>query len=105
MTSDGTSPVLTVPTFVGAVVAYWVLFTAYNFLTAPQPPTSIPWIGYGKGWVASLRNFLALTKSKEWLLAGYEKYSKNNKIFVLPATLGMYEVSFMRTWNANVDFV
>lgn len=94
MAIDEASAIVTVPTLVGAAVAYWALFTAYNFLTAPQPPTSIPWIGYGKGWIASLRNFLALTKSKEWLQAGYQKYSKNNKIFVLPATLGMYASTY-----------
>ncbi|KAF2852113.1 cytochrome P450 [Plenodomus tracheiphilus IPT5] len=71
------------------IVTYWTLATAYNFIRAPTPPTSIPWIGYGKGWFASFRNFIAFTKGKEWLLAGYEKYSKNNQVFVLPATLGM----------------
>jgi cytochrome P450 len=72
-----------------AAITYWVIATIYNLFTAPSPPTSIPWMGYGKGWIADFRNFTALTKSKEWLFAGYNKYSREGKIFVLPATLGM----------------
>jgi len=81
---------LTWSTISTVIVAYWTAATIYNFIHSTQPPTSIPWMGYGKGWIASLRNFTALTKSKEWLFAGYEKYSKNNRIFVLSATLGMH---------------
>lgn len=45
-----------------------------------------------------MRNYIALSKSKEWVFTGYEKYSKNNKIFVLPPTLGMpAEVVFPRS--------
>jgi cytochrome P450 len=72
-----------------ALLTYWLFVTLYNFITGPSPPTNIPWVGYGKGWIAGIRNFAALTKSKEWLLAGYDKYSRNGKNFVLPATLGM----------------
>lgn len=71
------------------VVTYWTLATAYVSLCTPKTPTSIPWVGYGKGWIARLRNAVALTTSKEWLLAGYRKYSKNGRIFVLPSLLGM----------------
>ncbi|KAI4714171.1 hypothetical protein J4E89_001621 [Alternaria sp. Ai002NY15] len=72
-----------------AAITYLIVASAYHFLTAPSPPSNIPWMGYGKGWIADFRNFTALTKSKEWLLAGYNKYSRDGKIFVLPATLGM----------------
>ncbi|CAO2647453.1 Nn.00g083750.m01.CDS01 [Neocucurbitaria sp. VM-36] len=89
MASAEEGPLITLPAVGAAVLTYWIVATAYNFLHAPRPPKTIPWMGYGKGWFAGLRNFIALTKSKEWLLAGYDKYSKNNKIFLLPATLGM----------------
>jgi hypothetical protein len=89
MANKETGSLLTLSTLVGAIVIYWVVATLYNFFNAPQPPSSIPWEGHGKGWIAGLRNYFALTKSKEWLFAGYEKYGKNNKIFVLPAVLGM----------------
>jgi hypothetical protein len=89
MAREETGSLLTLPTIVGTIAAYWIVATLYYLLNAPQPPASIPWQGYGKGWIASLRNYFALTKSKEWLLAGYEKYGKNNKIFVLPAVIGM----------------
>jgi cytochrome P450 len=79
----------TLPHIFVALLSYWLFATVYNVLTAPTPPTSIPWVGYGKGWFAGFRNFTALTKSKEWLSAGYDKYNRAGKIFVLPATLGM----------------
>jgi cytochrome P450 len=80
---------LTLPHIFAALLTYFLFSTIYNTLTAPSPPTSIPWVGYGKGWIAGFRNFTALTKSKEWLLAGYDKYSRDGRVFVLPATLGM----------------
>lgn len=80
---------LTFPHIAAAIITYVFVATAYNFITAPTPPTSIPWVGYGKGWIAGFRNFTALTKSKEWLMAGYDKYNRRGSIFVLPATLGM----------------
>jgi cytochrome P450 len=73
----------TLPVIIAIAATYWVLAIIWSALNAPSPPTSIPWQG-GKGWKASLRNFFAVTKSKDWLAAGYEKYSKNNKAFVLP---------------------
>lgn len=89
MIQGGETSIASVTNIGIAFVTYWIIATAYNFIRAPHPPLSIPWMGHGKGWVASFRNFVALTKSKEWLRAGYNQYSKNNKVFVLPATLGM----------------
>ncbi|KAF2125560.1 cytochrome P450 [Dothidotthia symphoricarpi CBS 119687] len=68
---------------------FWVTATAYNYLRTTRLPPTIPCVGYGKGWIASLRNFFAVTRSKEWLMEGYEKYSKRDELFVLPAVLGM----------------
>lgn len=73
----------TLPVIIATVATYWLTAIIWSSLNAPQPPTTIPWQG-GKGWVAGLRNFFAVTKSKDWLAAGYEKYSKNDKAFVLP---------------------
>lgn len=73
----------TLPVIIATIATYWVVAIIWSALNAPSPPTSIPWQG-GKGWRANLRNFFAVQKSKEWLAAGYEKYSKNNKAFVLP---------------------
>jgi hypothetical protein len=89
MIQEEAASLLTLPAIAGAVLIYLLVATLYHVLDAPQPPTSIPWQGYGKGWIAGVRNFFAVTKSKDWLLDGYEKYSKNEKMFVLPVTLGM----------------
>ncbi|KAL6706273.1 hypothetical protein ACN47E_005563 [Coniothyrium glycines] len=88
LNSEG-EPLLSLSTISSVILMYWIVATIYNFVRAPTPPTSIPWVGYGKGWIAGLRNFLSLTKGKDWLVGGYESYSKKNKVFVLPATLGM----------------
>lgn len=98
MAATEAGSLFTLPVFGAAILSYWFVATVYNFLRFPQPPRCIPWMGHGKGWIASFRNFTALTKSKEWLLAGYEQYSKKNRIFVLPATLGMQaEIVMPRT--------
>ncbi|USP72974.1 hypothetical protein yc1106_00248 [Curvularia clavata] len=81
---------LTLPHIAVAIFTYFVVATAYNFLISPKIPTNIPWMGYGKGWLAQIRNFAAVTNSKEWALAGYEKHSRNDEFFVLPATLGSF---------------
>ncbi|KAE8828204.1 hypothetical protein PTNB85_07390 [Pyrenophora teres f. teres] len=72
-----------------AVITYWICTTIYGFVTAPRPPNSLPWIGYGKGWIAGFRNFIAVTKNKDWVAQGYEKYSRKGTPFVLPCTLGV----------------
>ncbi|KAF1922218.1 cytochrome P450 [Didymella exigua CBS 183.55] len=84
MKGDRTDSLFTLPVIIATIATYWIVAVLYSSFTAPQPPTSVPWQG-GKGWIAGLRNFFALTKSKDWLAAGYEKYSKNDKAFVLPA--------------------
>lgn len=77
------------PAIAGTIIVYWLVVTTYNFVVAPRPPTSIPWKGYGKGWIASLRNFFAVYESKDWILEGYEEYNKKNEMFVIPNTLGV----------------
>jgi len=81
-------------TFTNALATLAIYFTisiALSFWRAPAYPTSIPWVGYGKGWVAALRNvFGAFTHSKEWMQDGYNRYSKNEQSFVLPASIGSF---------------
>jgi len=91
MASDTTesSSLFTLSHIATAVITYGICTTIYNFVTAPKPPTSIPWQGYGKGWIAGIRNFTAVTQSKDWLLEGYAKYNRQGNTFVIPQTLGM----------------
>lgn len=80
---------LTFRNIVAALASYFVISVTVSFWAAPRYPTSIPWVGYGKGWLAGLLNtFSALKNSKDWLAEGYDKYSKKGKSFVLPASLG-----------------
>jgi len=46
-------------------------------------------VGYGKGWIAGLRNFIAVKEAKDWVAEGYDKYNRQGNAFVTPQTLGM----------------
>lgn len=60
-----------------------------SFVRAPKYPETIPWVGYGKGWLAAISNTLGgLSNSEKWIQDGYDSYSKNDKSFVLPGGLG-----------------
>ncbi|KAF1952224.1 cytochrome P450 [Byssothecium circinans] len=73
----------------GAFLTYVIVSLAANFFFSPKYPTSIPWVGYGKSPVGSLRNtFAGFTQSKSWMQTGYNLYSKQGKTFVLPSMLG-----------------
>lgn len=98
MLQEEVTTLFTPSTILGAIFTYLIVATLYHALNTPGPPASVPCQGYGNGRIAGIRNYFALSKSKEWVLAGYENYSKNNKIFVLPHTLGMpAEVIFPRS--------
>lgn len=71
------------------VLIYLVFSILISFWRAPRYPTSIPWVGHGKGWRAAFKNiFGAFTNSQKWVNEGYRRYSKNGQPFVLPSTLG-----------------
>lgn len=73
----------------GALAIYVTLNFLINTISAPKYPTSVPWVGHGKGYVNGLRNILeGFTRSREWMTEGYNKYSRQGKTFVLPPVLG-----------------
>ncbi|KAI2733058.1 hypothetical protein CBS147332_73 [Penicillium roqueforti] len=50
---------------------------------------SLPQVGYGKGFLATIQNFLlAYARHKVWVEEGYEKYTKNNRPFIVPWGFG-----------------
>lgn len=80
---------VTLTNALASLVVYFIISIAISFWRAPRYPTSIPWVGHGKGWIAALRNvFGAFSHSLEWMQDGYDKYSKNNRAFVFPASIG-----------------
>ncbi|KAF1980342.1 cytochrome P450 [Bimuria novae-zelandiae CBS 107.79] len=80
-------------------LTYFAVTIALNFLRAPKYPDELPWVGYGKSWSASIKNFFeGFTKCRDWLQDGYKKYHKEGRAFVIPSTLGMSaEVSIPRS--------
>ena len=80
---------ITLPNILATLVIYFILSIAVSFYRAPRYPTSIPWVGHGPSWLAAPRNvFGAFTHSTQWMQDGYERYSKNDRSFVLPAGIG-----------------
>lgn len=53
-----------------------------NRLRAPRYPKDVPWVGDGKGVVTAVKEM------KDWIQKGYDEYSKQGKIFVIPGLLG-----------------
>lgn len=75
------------------VVIFFFVYSAFSILIsfwrAPRYPTSIPWVGHGKSWRATLGNtFGAFQNTREWLTKGYNDYGKRGKPFVLPSSIG-----------------
>ncbi|CAI6336647.1 unnamed protein product [Periconia digitata] len=73
----------------GALVIYVVLNFVTNIVFAPKYPTTVPWVGHGKGYLNGVRNVRdGFTQSKQWMSEGYNQYSRQGKTFVLPPVLG-----------------
>lgn len=53
-----------------------------NRLRAPRYQKDIPWVGNGKGWLSAIREM------KDWIQKGYDEYSKQDKVFIIPGLLG-----------------
>ncbi|CAN8097764.1 unnamed protein product [Discula destructiva] len=71
---------------VGNVLASLLISATISFcltwLRSPRYPKDIPWVGKGKGLLSAFREM------KQWTEGGYEKYSKNGKMFIVPGLLG-----------------
>lgn len=75
------------------VIATGVTYVAFTivlgFLRAPKYPDSLPCVGHGKSWSASVKNYIdGFTESRRWFSEGYKKFHKHGKAFLVPSTLG-----------------
>lgn len=58
----------------GALGILIVTLLVVNFATKPSYPDSLPQVGYGKGFLATIQNcLLAYARHKVWVEEGYEK--------------------------------
>lgn len=58
----------------GAAGILLILLFVIDVTTRPSYPASIPRVGYGTGFVASVKNyFMAYVRHKAWVAEGYEK--------------------------------
>lgn len=65
----------------GAACVLVVILFIVDVTTRPSYPDSIPRVGYGTGFVASVKNyFMAYVRHKAWVAEGYEKVSPGIKI-------------------------
>ncbi|ORY61698.1 cytochrome P450 [Pseudomassariella vexata] len=78
---------LTAGRFVGAVVIFTVTSFIVDFASKPSYPDSLPRVGHGKGFVASLRDHWSyFTRFQDWMQEGYEKHSKYGRLVVVPSS-------------------
>lgn len=71
---------------VGGVFIFVVISFVVDFLQQPSYPKSLPRVGYGSGPIATVKNWFGYVfKFPEWVDAGYQKYSKQGKAFVVPS--------------------
>ena len=83
-----TLPKFSTSNVLAGIFIYVVLSLVVSLIRAPCYPTSIPWVGYGKGRSANLINAVAAYFSAEkWLREGYE-HNKNGRSYVLPSHTG-----------------
>ncbi|KAJ4404357.1 hypothetical protein N0V82_010511 [Gnomoniopsis sp. IMI 355080] len=82
MITTETSTLFTTTNVVVGFVASAAVSLFLSWLRAPRYPKDIPWVGEGKGLLAALREM------RQWMEKGYEEYSKNGRMFIVPGLLG-----------------
>lgn len=71
-------------------LTYFAVTIAVGYMRAPKYPQSLPWVGNGKTWFASLKNEIqGFSRRREWILEGYERYNKRGMTFIMPPMLGI----------------
>ncbi|VBB80102.1 Putative Cytochrome P450 E-class, group IV [Podospora comata] len=73
----------------GHLVLLSVLFVVFSFIVdisrLPSCPDSLPRVGFGRGLVASVKNWVYyVSRYNDWIADGYEKYNKKGRAFVAP---------------------
>ncbi|CZT24228.1 uncharacterized protein RCC_09946 [Ramularia collo-cygni] len=79
-----------VPT-IGALVLFYITFSTFilpSFSAKHKFWKSQPWVGQSNQWFSGLRAQIRTIKdTRSLIFEGYEKYGKNNKLFILPQLL------------------
>lgn len=75
---------------VGRVIVYFLAFILAAFLVdcalKPRYPRSLPRVGYGDSYIATMRNWLGYVfYFNDWVGQGYKQFSKDDKAFVVPS--------------------
>ncbi|ERT00236.1 cytochrome p450 monooxygenase [Sporothrix schenckii 1099-18] len=77
---------LTVARIIAAVAAFLVAAFLADCALKPRYPRSLPRVGYGDSVIATLRNWFGyIFYFNDWVDEGYNKFSKQNKAFLVPS--------------------
>lgn len=80
--SEGSTRLFTAGNVIAGLILSVAISLLLNRLRAPRYPTDIPWVGNGKGLLSAIREM------KDWVQKGYDEYSKQDKVFIIPGLLG-----------------
>ncbi|KAK0617305.1 cytochrome P450 [Immersiella caudata] len=74
----------------GRIALAILIFTVSSFIVdftwKPRYPSSIPRVGFGGGIIGTFRNWIGyVTHFNAWVEEGYEKYTKNDRAYVVPS--------------------
>ncbi|KAH7049152.1 cytochrome P450 [Macrophomina phaseolina] len=81
---------LTLKNVIAAIALYIFVSSVVAAARQPKYPSTVPWVGKeGKGWLAEVRaTFKSVVHVRKWVQEGYDKYSKQNRTFILPSAPG-----------------
>ncbi|KAB5566686.1 cytochrome P450 [Coniochaeta sp. 2T2.1] len=78
---------LTTGRVVAAVFLFFLGAFVVDFTWKPRYPAQLPRIGYGDGVIGTVRNWMGyVLYFNDWVAEGYEKFSKQDKTFVVPSS-------------------
>lgn len=80
--ADGPQRLFTTGNVLAGLMLSLALSFLLNRLRAPHYPKDIPWVGNGKSPLAAIKGM------KDWVQEGYDAYSKQDKVFIIPGLLG-----------------
>ncbi|ROT36464.1 cytochrome P450 [Sodiomyces alkalinus F11] len=79
---------LTIGRVILSIILFFIGSFVLDYTWRPSYPSSIPMVGHGRGLVNTIRNIANyMFHYREWVIEGYEKHSKSDRAFIIPASL------------------
>ncbi|KAM0331369.1 hypothetical protein ACHAQA_003041 [Verticillium albo-atrum] len=93
---------ITLGRLIATVFLLFVGSLIIDYTWKPTYPTSIPMVGHGRGFIPGFRNFFGYVfHYRDWIIEGYEKHTKNDRAFIVPAAVSRaYDIILPRSQTA-----